>query len=301
MFRSIPSRKKSKKSPARRQRTTLHVEALEGRDCPSAPQITAFAATVQTGHSVLLSGTIIDDHPTAAMVCFGGVATGFATPDTSGHFQLQENISQLGTVFATVNDPGGAMSNTAQAMVIDPGIALSLSVAQQGPNRIVTLTGQVSCNSPAGRTVTLSGVVSGSVTTAANGAFTYSGPASALGQIQAAVTDDWGVTATSSAMLYNNPPRIVNFQAINNGNNSWTFTGQVQDEYPAGLVVRLRGIPSLDNSNTRVTVQANGTFSYTITLQPGENGGVTADCIDWWGQTSNEATAFVWSWAAGTF
>ena len=294
MFWSSPSRKKTKRSPIRRQRIALHVEALEGRDCPSAPQITAFAVTVQTGHMVLLSGTIIDDHPTAATVCFGGVAAGFATPDASGHFQLQENISQLGTVFATVKDPGGAMSNAAQAMVIDPGISLTLSVAQ-GPNRTVTVTGRVSCNSPAGLTVTLSGVVSGSVTATANGAFTHTGPASALGQIQAAVTDVWGVTATSSAMLNNNPPRIVNFQAINNGNNSWTFTGQVQDEYAAGLVVTLRGIPSLDNSNACVTVQANGFFSYTITLQPGENGSVTADCSDWWGQASNESTAFVWS------
>src|SRR5262249_8329341 len=164
-----------------------------------------------------------------------GVATGSVTPDASGHFQLQESISKLGTAFATVKDPGGAVSNTAQATVADPGISLSVSVTQ-GPHRTVTVTGQASCNSPAGLTVTLSGVVSGSVTTNANGAFTYTGPASALGQIQAAVIDVWGVTATSSTMLTNNPPRIVNFQAINNGNNSWTFTGQVQDEYAAGLV-----------------------------------------------------------------
>jgi len=30
-------------------------------------------------------------------------------------------------------------------------------------------------------------------------------------------------------------------------------------------------------------------------LQSGENGSVTADCSDWWGQASNESTAFVWS------
>jgi hypothetical protein len=288
-----PNQKKTKKSLVRRQRAILQLEALESRDCPSAPQITSFAATVVSGHTVLLSGTIMDSSPTAAVVSFGGIATGSATPDASGHFQVQENISQLGTVFATVTDPGGSMSSTAQATVNDPGISLSLSVAQ-GPNRTVTVTGQVTCNSPASLTVALSGVVSGSVTTNANGSFTYTGPASALGQIQATVTDVWGVTASSSTMLKNNPPTIVNFQATYNGNNSWTFTGQVQDDYAAGLVVRLGGIPTLDNTGATATVQANGTFSYTITLQPGEVGCVTAECIDWWGQASNEATAFVW-------
>jgi len=291
---SSPSRKKSKR-PVRPQRTILHVEALEGRDCPSAPQITAFAATVQSGNTVMLSGTIFDNSPTAALVCFGGAGAGSVTADASGHFQLQENLSQLGTIFATVKDPNGSISNAAFSTLADPGISVNLSGAPQGPNRMVTVTGQVSCNSPAGLKVNLSGVVSGSVVTNANGTFTYTGQASAPGQIQAAVTDCWGVTVTSTATLINNPPRIVNFQAINNGNNTWTFTGQVQDEYAAGLVIRLGGIPSLDNSNVTVTVQANGTFSYTIMLQPGESGGVTAECTDWWGQTSNEATAFVWS------
>jgi hypothetical protein len=288
-----PNQKNPRRSLVNRPRTILQVEALERRDCLSAPQITSFAATVLSGHTVVLSGTVVESSPTPVVVYFGGVASGSATPDASGHFQVQENISQLGTAYATVTDSGGS-SVTAQATVSDPGISLNLSVAQ-GPNHTVTVTGQVSCNSPSGLTVTLSGIVSGSVTTNADGTFTYTTTASALGQIQATVTDVWGVTAASSTTLSNSPPKIINFRAIYNGNNSWTFTGQVQDEYSAGLVVRLGGIPSLDNSNPSATVQANGTFSITITLQPGENGGVTADCLDWWGQASNEATAFVLS------
>jgi hypothetical protein len=193
---------------------------------------------------------------------------------------------------ATAADLDGSTSSPAQAAVTDPGISIRVSVAQ-GPNRTVTVTGQVSCNSPAGLTVALSGVVSGSVTTGANGTFTYTGPTSGPGQVQAAVTDVWGVPAASSATLTNNAPTIVNFRAINNGNNIWTFTGQVKDEYAAGLVVRLAGTPTLDNNNASATVQTNGTFSYTIALKPGESGGVTAECFDWWGQASNEANAFV--------
>jgi hypothetical protein len=193
----------------RRQRTTLNLEALERRDCPSAPQITAFTAIVQSGHMVLLSGTIIDSNPTAALVSFGGLASGSITPDASGHFSVQENLPGLGMVSAAVKDPGGALSNPAQTMVIDA------------------------------------------------------------------------------------PPVIVNFRAINNGGNSWTFSGQVQDEDAAGMVVTLGGIPALNH--VFVTVQANGSFSCTVTLQPGESGNATAVCVDAWGQTSNNATAYVWN------
>jgi hypothetical protein len=289
-----PGQTKTRRSLLRRQRAILQVEALEGRDCPSAsgPQITSFSATVESGHMVLLSGTVVDSSPTTAVVTFGGVGSGSVTPNASGYFQVQENIAQLGTVFATLTDPGSNTSSTAQATVNDPGVSLTMSVAP-GPSRTATVTGQVCCNSPAGLTVTLSGVVSGSVTTTANGTFTFTGPASALGQVQATVTDVWGVAATSSATLTASPPTIVNFQAINLGNNVWTFTGQVQDEYAAGLVVKLAGITSLDNNNATATVQADGTFSYTIALQPGESGSVTANCMDWWGQPSNQATALV--------
>jgi hypothetical protein len=89
------------------------------------------------------------------------------------------------------------------------------------------------------------------------------------------------------------PPKIVNFQVINNGNNNWTFTGQVQGPDTEGLLVTLAGIPSLDDNGASATVQADGSFSYTVTLRTGETGGVTADCTDWWGQASNEATAYV--------
>jgi hypothetical protein len=191
----------------------------------------------------------------------------------------------------TSSDP----SSTAPVVVANQGLSLTLSVVP-GPGGTATVSGQVSDNLPvAGLTVILSGVVSGSVTTASDGTFTFTGPASALGQIQATVADSTGNTVTASVNFTASPPTIVNFQAIYNGDNSWTFTGQVQGPSVAGLVVSLAGIPSLNNNNASATVQANGTFSYTITLQPGESGGVTAECTDCWGQASNEATAFVWS------
>jgi hypothetical protein len=193
-----------------------------------------------------------------------------------------------GTDSATATAPAAI----AQPPVNDTATSLTVS-AMPGPNRTATVTGQVSGNAPAGLTVTLSGVVSGSVTTNANGTFTWTGPASALGQVQATVTDASGVTVAAFTTLTDPPPAIVNFKAISNGYNSWTFTGQVQDAYAPGMVVQLGGIPSLANSNASATVQANGTFSCTLLLQPGEQGFGTAQCSDSWGQSSNQATAFV--------
>jgi hypothetical protein len=186
-----------------------------------------------------------------------------------------------------------ASSDTALVLVANPGLSLNLSVVP-GPRGTATVSGQVSGSSQTGGlTVILVGVVSGSVTTGADGTFTYTGRASGPGSIKAFVTDDAGDMVTSSTNLTANPPTVVNFQAINNGNNNWTFTGQVQGPNATGLVVMLAGIPSLDGNNASATVQPNGSFSYTVTLRPGESGGVTADCLDWWGQGSNEATAYV--------
>jgi hypothetical protein len=174
----------------------------------------------------------------------------------------------------------------------DPGTSLTLKVVP-GPGNTVTVSGQVSSSLPTGGlTVTLTGAFSGSVTTNADGTFTFTGPTSGPGQIQATLTDAAGNTVTSAVSLSVSPPTIVSFQAVYNGNNTWTFSGQVQGG-AAGSVVTLAGIPSLDNSNASVTVQANGCFSYTITLLPGEGGCVTAECTDGWGQASSEASAYV--------
>jgi hypothetical protein len=235
-----PKRQKTNRSPVKRPRILLQLEALETRDCPSTLPTTPLPGTDST----------------------------------------------------TATAPAASSSTTAPAPVTNPSTSLTVSAAP-GPNRTVTVTGQVSGNAPAGLTVTLSGVVSASVTTNANGAFTWTGPASALGQIQATVTDSSGDTVAAFTTLTDPPPAILNFKAINNGYNSWTFTGQVQDASAAGLVVQLGGIPSLNNGNASATVQANGTFSYTVLLQPGEQGGVTALCSDSWGQSSNQATAYV--------
>jgi hypothetical protein len=91
------------------------------------------------------------------------------------------------------------------------------------------------------------------------------------------------------------PPSIVNFRAIYNGNNNWTLTGVVSGQGMAGRNVMLGGIPSLDNNNASASVQDSGSFSYTFTAQPGECGGVVAQVTNSCGQPSNEATSYIFS------
>jgi hypothetical protein len=193
-------------------------------------------------------------------------------------------------ILPVVPDP--ALSIPAIVGVSNQGLSLTLT-ATPGPAGTAMVSGQVTGPAAGGLTVTFTGVVSGSVTTNADGTFTFSGQASGLGQVQATVTDGAGNTVSSAVSLSAPTPTIVNFRVVNDGNGRWTFTGQVQGANTAGLVVSLAGIPALDNNNASATVQANGTFSCTVNLQPGECGGVTADCIDWWGQASNEATTYV--------
>ena len=72
----------------------------------------------------------------------------------------------------------------------------------------------------------------------------------------------------------NEPPQIVDF-AANQDPTSWTFTGQVIDEHPVGMIVTFSGL--LNGHQTTVQDSA-GFFSYTVQVQgPGQ---VTAHTVD---------------------
>ena len=154
------------------------------------------------------------------------------------------------------------------------------------------LQGTVTDEQPAGLTVVFSGVYNGSVTTDANGQFSLIVEPTGLGQVNASVTDGEGLTsAPAGAWLNSMPPTINNFTAVRQLNNIWVFSGSVMDEYAPGLKVYFGGLPSL--ANKWASVSANGTFSLTVDLAQGEQGTATAVTCDWWGLSSNEATALV--------
>ena len=71
----------------RPERTLLALEALESRDCPSAPTIT-LSATTLPGHNVQLSGTVTDSNPANVRVSFSGVVSGSTTTDSTGQYSF---------------------------------------------------------------------------------------------------------------------------------------------------------------------------------------------------------------------
>ena len=163
---------------------------------------------------------------------------------------------------------------------------ITLMAMGDGPNTFM-VQGHVSDEHPGGLTVVLSGAYKGTVVTNAQGDYQTEIQPASTGTLQATVTDDENLSASASAMLYNMAPSITSFMAQRQLGNVWVFSGHVMDEYPAGLTVRLGGMPSLNG--VTVVTDANGDFSVTLQLQDGEGGTATAQTTDWWGLDSNVA------------
>jgi hypothetical protein len=262
----------------------------DGTD-PGECQITSFSATVLAGHQVSLTGTVTDGNPASVRITFSGAATGSTMANSTGAFSFTTGNASLGTVSAVGVDGQNQTSNTATASIAKPVPSMTLNLAY-GSRRSVTLSGTVSDLDAASLTVTFTGVVNSSVATDGSGAFSLTTDASALGWVNATTTDLWGQTSsTVSVNVYSRPPQIRGFNATGGLGNIWTFSGWVDDESPADLIVRLGGIPSLNN--VTVTVQPDATFSYVATLQSGEHGWASAATTDWWGLNSNTVLVMV--------
>lgn len=177
------------------------------------------------------------------------------------------------------------------AQVIAPANPTLTLTVSYGTGRNVTLSGQVTDDEPGGLTVSFSGQVVGTVITNPNGFFSGSFVASGLGTVQATVSNSLGFTSTVSIVLTSAAPVISGFTASAGVGNLWTFSGTVTDESVAGLTVTFGGLGAL--SGESATVQANGTFTKTVTIPPGTQGNATAQVTDSWGLQSNVATYFV--------
>jgi hypothetical protein len=265
------------------------VEGLEPRWCPAGPAITAFsAAAVQgQGNTVVLTGTVTDPGASSVSVTFQGVAS-VTTVVSNGSFSVQTQASALGTIVAQAIDNLSLSSSQVSTQLAVAAPTLTFTVSQAGQHN-VTVSGQVTAQAPGGLTVTLSGVVTGTATTTSTGSFSWAGTATNLGQVNGAVTDVWSQTGNGTAQLTNAPPSIIGFTAsFDSTIGAWTFTGQVRDEYAAGLTVVLSGIPG--QPNVSVTVCSNNWFYDTVVLNSGASGTVSASVTDWWGAVSQTVT-----------
>jgi hypothetical protein len=264
----------------------LGVEQLETRDCPSGLSFMNFGVSVlNVGKQVELRGLVSDTNPASVQVNFTGVAIGSVYADANGYFDLVTNATGLGAINASAIDDGGNVAG-ALSLVSDVAPTLTLTLAY-GPNKQVIVSGRVTDAQAGGMTVTFSGAANGSVVTNADGTFTQTMTAESLGKITATTQDVWGLTSAAAQVTVANTAPKITLMASNVSGDVWTFSGRVTDNYAPGLVVTFSSSTMPDLNGKTAVVQADGTFSLTVTLRPGEQGWVDASVIDSWGKTGD--------------
>lgn len=143
-----------------------------------------------------------------------------------------------------------------------------------------------------GRTITITGIASGSCTTGTGGVWGSSiFVASSLGDIHAKYN---GLDASPmvSATLTNSAPIITNFDWTNMGFGSIKFSGFVTDNWAPGLTVTLSCDIAAINGRTAV-VQSDGSWSVTVNNLNGSYASfIYANVTDWWGTAAAEVN--VW-------
>jgi hypothetical protein len=262
----------------RRSTVRLSLERLEERDCPSStPLITAFSAAI-TGHGrqVELTGEV-DNVNGPVPVTFVGVVNDTITTFSNGCFDVFETAISAGIVSATADLLG---SNTMIADIAPATPIVTLSTVSYGSqvNRTITVFGSVSAPFPATTTVTLGGVLSGTVIPNLDGTFQYTGNATGIGNVTAKATDIWSQTSDPATLyIAGVSPVISNLSVTRTSQGQWVISGTVTDNLgdnnAAGLAVSLGGCGL---SGATATVNANGTFTVIMNSMPAGSGIVTA-------------------------
>jgi hypothetical protein len=284
------TRSRRQPAPAPSRRVRLCLESLETRYCPAGgtnPVIT-LTATLLPAHTVNLSGTVADSNPASVRITFSGAVSASTMSDACGHYSFTTTSASLGGVSAQGIDGKSRLSNTACAVISDapPNLTLDLGYGQQ---RTVTLSGKAS-DIDTGLTVTFSGQVTGSTTTASDGTFSYTASAAGLGTVSAQVTDSWGLSSTAQVTVTSAGPTITNFTGSEGFGGAWYFSGQVNDASGAnGLVVAFGGVSELQGQ--QATTSSNGSFYITAKLSE-QYATVTAQVTDCWGLSNTASFSF---------
>jgi hypothetical protein len=255
------------------------------------------------GELVTMTATVTAMAPGAVggLVSFrdNGIEIGTGAVNAAGQASLATTALTVGAHSFTAVYLGStnyltSSSGMAYHTVSAPPISLTLNAAY-GANHAVTLSGHVNDLLPAGLTVTFSGAITGSTVTDSNGDFSVTLTAALLGTVTATVTGSQpGSTGYASLVLSNVAPTIVNFTATQDSATCWTLSGQVTDEYAAGLVITFSSAIAPLNGQT-VVVGDDGWFTLSFNTQGMDySGTVTVQVLaDWWGLASNLEDAYV--------
>jgi hypothetical protein len=256
-----------------------------------SPNIT-LSAQVLPGQEVLLSGVLSDNTPSGAKVYFAGAVSGTTTTDSGGNFSFVTTAASLGTVTAYAIDQDGNSSNSASAKIAVAAPLLTMYVSNVSAGT-VTVSGSLADIDQEHETVDYSGLASGSVTTDADGNFTFTVSTTAMGNLSAVATDEWGETSNLvTAAVPEQELAITEFSATHIA-PGWSFDGRVVGADVLGAVkVTFGGLSAI--AGTSVLAGADGTFCIIQTLAPTVVGNATAVAFDPYADVlSNVARTYV--------
>ena len=194
----------------------------------------------------------------------------------------QAQVSSPGSNPTPINEGGPPPANNAPEII-------SLQQEQLAGQRY-RIYGRVADETPQTCGVVISGAASGVMLCDASGEFSGVFSVAAPGEIQAVAGDGSAQSGPSVLNLTNAAPTVGNFIAVQGANNTWTFSGSVGDEAPAGLTVTLAGPSGVQGATAVVT--SGGAWSITLSLPAGTSGTVTATVADWYGLTGSATTIF---------
>jgi hypothetical protein len=179
-----------------------------------------------------------------------------------------------------------ASSANAQSGGGNPPVITSLNAVQL-PGQKYKIYGTVAADYPPGCLVAITGAATGSLQCDLTGAFSGMLDVPSPGDITAVASNGTLQSQPATLTLPNAAPTVT-IQVTQTGYHTFKFSGKVTDEAPAGLVVRLSGIPGVNGLTA--TVQPDGTWSVSVGLQA-TSGNVTGTVVDWYGLSGSATTS----------
>lgn len=165
------------------------------------PVIASITAVQVPGQKFRISGTVTDDTPGSCSVTIIGSANGTVACNATGQFSAIFDVPLLGSSTATASD--GAQNSDTVSLTVTNAAPSTTCQPVVGPGNILTISGHVTDEAPAGLTVILSGSrgVNGlSAIVLANGNWSVSTsiPPGSHGTVTATVTDWYGLNGSGS-------------------------------------------------------------------------------------------------------
>jgi hypothetical protein len=167
----------------------------------TAPVISSITAVQVAGQKFHIYGKVTDDTPGSCGVVVSGAASGVVLCDASGNFDGVFDVTTPGAATAVAGD-GQLQSAPVNLNLGNAAPTISMTITH-GANGVLTISGHVGDEVPAGLVVTFTGNngISGSAIVLADGSWssTATVPDGATGTVTANVSDWYGLTGTATA------------------------------------------------------------------------------------------------------